>query len=153
MKIAFTGHRPHRLSGKEKEIAEEIYRILKILNDTEYIEAVYSGMAQGADQLAALQAIKIGLPLYCAYPYRRGFCPQEEYINDAAVRIEFISEKYSKNCFAIRDKYMVNHCDLLIAIWDGESYGGTYETMKYAKKQGKRILCISTKAFDSKDGE
>ncbi len=37
-----------------------------------------------------------------------------------------------------RNKYMVNNSDYVLAVWNGSS-GGTYNCIKYAKKQNKKI--------------
>lgn len=41
-----------------------------------------------------------------------------------------------------RNEYMVDNCDLLIAVWDG-SKGGTANCVNYAKKLNKRIIIIN----------
>lgn len=153
MKIAFTGHRPPRLHGNEKNIGIWIYNTLNELMIENKIDAVYSGMAQGSDQIAAMKAILLDLPLYCAYPYPRNhFHPQEQFINERAAQIVTTSAEYTKDCFTKRDQYMVDHCDVLIAIWDGKPWGGTYDTIEYAKVEGKKIIYAPLDLFQSKDG-
>lgn len=44
-----------------------------------------------------------------------------------------------------RNKYMVDNCDILIAVWNGNKKGGTYNCLKYAEKIGKRIIYINPK--------
>ncbi|MDM0587806.1 SLOG family protein [Clostridium perfringens] len=41
----------------------------------------------------------------------------------------------------IRNKFMVDNSDLVIAVWD-KSKGGTYNCVKYAEKLGKKIIII-----------
>lgn len=41
----------------------------------------------------------------------------------------------------IRNKFMVDKADLIIAVWDG-SKGGTCNCVKYAEKLGKKIIVI-----------
>lgn len=43
-----------------------------------------------------------------------------------------------------RNKYMVDNCDLLIAVWDGSKVG-TANCVNYAKKLGKKIIIINPK--------
>lgn len=43
-----------------------------------------------------------------------------------------------------RNEFMVDNCDILIAVWDG-SRGGTYNCIKYCEKQGKEIIRINPK--------
>lgn len=137
MKIALTGHRPERLKGHETEISNWINEQLKT---QEYTEA-YSGMAQGADQIFADSALNNNISLICCFPYRRKFFHEKEIeIMDKAKDIRFISEEYSKQSFWIRDKYMVDNCDVLLAIWDGIEKGGTWITVQYARRVGKPII-------------
>jgi len=42
----------------------------------------------------------------------------------------------------IRNKYMVNNSNVIIAVWNG-SKGGTANCVNYAKKQGKEIVVVS----------
>lgn len=38
---------------------------------------------------------------------------------------------------------MVDNADLVIAVYDGSSSGGTAYTVDYARKQGKKIIIIN----------
>lgn len=145
MKIAITGHQPPRLCRHEKEIGIWIDEVLTTLQKKEHITAAYTGMAQGADQLFAIKAINHNIPLYCTYPYRRTkFHPHEEMINAEATAVEFISERKTPVCYHIRDCYMVDSADVLIAIWDGVPEGGTFDTIQYARKSGVPIVyCLA----------
>jgi hypothetical protein len=40
---------------------------------------------------------------------------------------------------------MVDHCALLIAVYDGESSGGTKNTIDYARKRGRGVILIGAK--------
>jgi uncharacterized phage-like protein YoqJ len=45
----------------------------------------------------------------------------------------------------VRNEYMVNKCDLLIAVYNGDQKGGTYNCIKYAESISKPILKINPK--------
>ena len=136
MKVMVTGHRPQRLKGQEKEISLWLTDMIKKLN----ADICISGMAQGVDQIFAIQAIEENRLLFCYFPYpRHNYHPQEEYIMEHAAQIKFICSVYSQDCYKIRDYAMVDDCDIVLAVWDGIPHGGTYETIKYAKEQGKPI--------------
>lgn len=52
-----------------------------------------------------------------------------------------------KKAFEAVGRYIVDHCDALIAIWNGqesESRGGTYDTIKYARLKKKPVITISS---------
>ncbi len=53
------------------------------------------------------------------------------------------SERYSKDCYMKRNRYMIEQSALVIAVWDGRQTGGTAATVRYAKKQ-ERIVKICT---------
>ena len=138
MKIALTGHRPTRLKGEENSIENWVSEMLMEYKCTEAI----SGMAQGADQIFAQAAINLNIPLVCCYPYKRkSYHPKELYIMDKAKDVRYISDEYIGNSvYFKRDKYMVDNCDILLAVWDGEKQGGTWITIDYANKIGKPII-------------
>ena len=44
-------------------------------------------------------------------------------------------------------RYVVDHCDVLIALWDGKpsrGKGGTAEIIEYARKRGRPLIIVST---------
>ena len=146
MKIAITGHRPGRIVGEEQHIKKWIADCLTKMKCSE----AYSGMAMGTDQIFATVAEEMEIPLICCYPYRRDrFHPIEQRINARAKDVRFISEEYSKKSYWIRDKYMVDNCDVLLAVFDGEKVGGTWITVDYAQRIGKPVVFYE---FGSKYG-
>ena len=46
---------------------------------------------------------------------------------------------YGKRAPLVRDKEMVDFCDVVIAFWDGKSRGTKY-TFDYAKKIGRKVI-------------
>ena len=50
-----------------------------------------------------------------------------------------VSAAYSPSCMQRRDRYMVDHASLLIAMFDG-SAGGTRYTMEYAMRRGIDVV-------------
>lgn len=140
MVIALTGHRPGRLHNHEAEVAKWLSDVYALYNP----DKVISGMAQGVDQIGATQAILAGIPLICVYPFEKNYYhPVEEEIMEKAEEVIHLFSDYSihKNkSYWLRDKYMVDHCDMLVAVWDEIQEGGTWLTIKYAKEQGKKII-------------
>lgn len=41
-----------------------------------------------------------------------------------------------------RNEYMVDNCDILIAVWNGDKKGGTWNCIKYAQQLKKKIIFI-----------
>jgi uncharacterized phage-like protein YoqJ len=64
--------------------------------------------------------------------------------------IQMVSFKeYDLDCMNKRNEWMVDNCDLLIAVWDGTS-GGTANCIKYAVKKKKQIIYIDLKELKLK---
>jgi len=127
---------------------------------TQGYEKFISGMAQGADMICAevvlaLKNVYPHIKLECAIPNRAftvkwaledvrrysSILTRADYIN-------FISEeksydKYSKQDLMLRNIYMVDNSDVIIAVYkEGES-GGTKNTIDYAISKNKDVIIIS----------
>ena len=136
MKLAVTGHRPQRLKGQEKLIKEWAVEQLTRLQPS----AVYNGMAQGADQIVAIAAKELGIPVICCYPFpKKHYHPIEQWIMENN-QVIFVSPKYSKDTYSIRDKFMVDYADKLLCVWDGIGGGGTFLTRNYALQKNKEVI-------------
>ena len=146
-RVCFTGHRPEKLDIDEKEAKNRLrYAIEKAIDDG-FITFI-SGMARGIDMWAAEIVIKerkrnSNIKLICASPYEgfeKSWSFRERYrynsILKKADHVEYISEHYSKQCFQIRNIWMVEHSARAIAAYNGTS-GGTKNTIKYAS--GKKV--------------
>ena len=136
MIMAVTGHRPQRLKGQQKLIKKWAIEQLTYFHPS----AIYNGMAQGADQIIAIAAKELGIPIICCYPFpKQHFHPIEQWIMENNQTI-FTSHNYSKESYYIRDCYMVDHADMLLCVWDGVGGGGTFLTRNYAIKKNKKII-------------
>lgn len=141
MKLAVTGHRPQRLRGQEKEIKKWLAdRIEEYKPDL-----CINGMAAGVDQLFALTAKEKGINLMNVYAFKKDyFNRMEEFLNESADVI-FYADSYAARNYILRDKYMVDNCDVLLAVWDGIENGGTWQTIKYAESIGKKVVYFRIK--------
>lgn len=151
MIVAFTGHRPNKLGGFSLpnptyiKVCRQIEATLKELNP----EKVISGMALGVDQWAAFISHKLKIPFIAAVPFinqesKWPASSQETYhkLIKLAAEVVIVSDgEYSATKMQTRNEWMVNHCDKLIAVWDG-SEGGTGNCVKYAKSKDKEIIYI-----------
>lgn len=152
MKVAFTGHRPDKLGGYRipnptfNFVTRRIHEELVILRPS----LVISGMALGVDQWAAEIAYDLGIPFLAAIPCegQERMWPEESKIRyksllSKASDVVVVSPgKYSPYKMQVRNKWMVDSCDLLLAVWDW-SEGGTANCIKYAQslqRETKYIL-------------
>ena len=136
MIVAVTGHRPERLKGQETLIKKWAKNQLVSLQP----QFIYNGMARGVDQIIAIAAKELNIPIICCYPFpKKNFSPTEQWIIENN-KVIFICPVYSKQSYIIRDKFMVDHSDILLTVWDGIGQGGTFFTRKYAIEKGKKII-------------
>jgi predicted Rossmann fold nucleotide-binding protein DprA/Smf involved in DNA uptake len=84
------------------------------------ISAIISGGAVGVDSIAKSYAQSNNIQLL-------------EYIPNYA--------KFGKAAPLIRNRQIIDSCEMVLAFWDTKSKGTKY-AMDYAKKQNKRVICI-----------
>lgn len=156
MIVAITGHRPDKLGGYD--IPNPTYNhVMRCLDDV-LLELrpsrVLTGMALGVDQWMAELCLFNQVPITAAVPFE-GFesvwppASQEKVRNlltQAAkppnnVRI-ICDPGYQAWKLQRRNEWMVEHSDLLVAIFDGTS-GGTDNCIRYARTRNKQVRIIS----------
>ena len=64
-------------------------------------------------------------------------------IIDKADKVTLVNDHYFRACMLVRNNYMVDRSDLVLAIWNGEQSGGTWHTIQYAKAKGKKVDIIN----------
>jgi uncharacterized phage-like protein YoqJ len=157
MKIAVTGHRPNKLGGEynlegpySNYIRNEIETLLAnwwVANKGNVTGI--SGMALGVDQLFAKICIEVGIPFIAAVPCQGQESPWPEVsriryhrLLERASQVYHVSTStYSKDCMQKRNEWMVDQCDVLIAVWNGTP-GGTKNCLDYAIRKDKLIARI-----------
>jgi len=71
----------------------------------------------------------------------------------AAADLEtLVCENYTPDCMARRNRYLVDHASLLIAVHNGLP-GGTLQTIAYAMGRGVPILDIPVESVKKEDNE
>ncbi len=152
-RVCFTGHRPEKLDISEKEAKNRLRLAIQKAIDDGYTTFI-SGMARGIDMWAAEIVIEERkkndeIKLICASPYEGfekswNFIEKHRYktILKRADYVKYVCEHYSRQCFQIRNVWMVDHSARVIAAYNGES-GGTRNTVQYATKKGIEIYNIS----------
>lgn len=161
-KVAITGHRPGVLF--KHKTYEELYNVLEKVFDGLKPDQIITGMALGADQMAAEAAMYLGIPFLAAIPFEGQadrWKPEqiEKYLQllEWANEIEIISED-PKGRYEIiralhdRNKWMVDRASVVVAMWNGAEKGGTAHCVRYARRvQSKRKLHIIR--IDTASGE
>lgn len=141
-----TGHRPKRLGGYSKRIKEKLLEVAldQIKSFIKEDETVLTGMALGWDTAIAMACMITNTSFTAVVPFKgqEKLWPNADieaynYLLDKASKVEILSNAaYSPHLMFNRDKWMVDRSDAIISLFDGECYGGTYETLRYAKKKG-----------------
>ena len=156
----FTGHRPAKLPWGNDESDPRCLLLRKKLCHA--VQSAYDegfrhficGMAQGCDfyfaeEVLALKEIYSDITLEAAIP-----CPSQADSWSTADRRRYrsildrcdyetmVQDHYSQGCMQRRNRYMVDHSSLVIAVYDGQS-GGTRRTLEYAIMRGVPFLDIN----------
>ena len=149
----FTGHRPQGLPFGFNENDPRCFELIKHLQDLiiEQIERGFThfltGMALGVDTYAAETVLRLRkkfpqITLEAVIPCKGQadrWRPMQEYnyyrILKECDKITLLQEKYTNDCMAKRNRYLVDNSECMIAVW-GCSDGGTAYTVRYAIKKG-----------------
>lgn len=148
----FTGHRPEKLPWGSDEEDPRCAALKQRLHDA--VESAYDegfrhficGMARGCDlyfaeAVLALRAERGDVSLEAAIP-----CPNQTNNWPEADRVRWrqilavcdletmVQDHYTPGCMLRRNRYMVDHSTLVIAVYDGTN-GGTRRTLEYAIRQ------------------
>ena len=166
---AFTGHRPGKLPWGEDESDLRCIALKAKLRAAvesaihEGMEHFICGMAEGCDlyfaeTVLALKSTYPHITLEAAIPcpsqadgsserqkarYRDILSRWERYFT-LVERCDYetmVQQSYTPGCMQRRNRYMVDHASLLIAVNDG-ARGGTRSTIEYAFKRGVNVLDI-----------
>ena len=162
--LAFTGYRTEKLpfAPDEENIGKLKEKLCIIIGEQSKLGVRYfmTGMCRGSDLIAADAVLslreKLGIALWCAVPFEghRNTIPENELalydrvlrqadgvvvLHKGVVRSGEYGRLYNE-----RNRYMVDHCDGLIAICPGHDIkpGGTKNTVEMALKAGKNVIYV-----------
>jgi len=155
----------HRVLGDIEGVWNLIDTALEVIA-TAHADAnlrIISPLAEGADRMVAQQALdKLNASLVVPLPL-----PITEYMQDfntpeskaeflrllerAEEVIEPPNAGSREQCYLAAGMYVINQCDILIAVWDGQpsrGTGGTAEIVQEARKLGLPIAWAHTNNRD-----
>lgn len=164
---AFTGHRPTRFSFKYDETHLACIELKEVLAKQinflyrQGITNFYTGCALGIDLWAgeavlALMELHPEIKLHCVVPFAaqdQKWTPAQQAryhaLLDRSCDVILTQEEYSKDCYYIRNRYLVNHADIVLAVYDMQANkrSGTGYTFHYAQAQNKPIVAIDPDDF------
>lgn len=164
LRIGVTGH--HKLANDQllrNSVQKVLSLIDKTLSHTPHTLAIISALAEGADRLVAKEVLDLLLSGDMEKPYLEAVLPlpESDYIRDfetqeskdefkaflaKARSIRTLEKLESRSAsYDQGGHYVVDNCDVLIAIWNGKpaaGQGGTAEIVEYARTLGKHIFWI-----------
>lgn len=150
--LGVTGHRLKKFryypAGTIPRIKSRLRQEIIRLQPRELI----SGMATGTDQWTAEICVELGVPFVAAVPFngqekKWDRVTQRNYFEllERAKRVVVVSPgPYNPLKMDLRNEWIVDHSDILIAVWNGLG-GGTANTVHYARefKPECRIIRIN----------
>lgn len=162
---AFTGHRPKKYPWRYDETDKRCAKLKEMLEEqiNKLIADGYSdfmsGMAEGTDTWAAEIVLAFreknpALKLHCILPCRDqankwSDSAQKRYfkILGQADSVIYVNRTYKKDCMLERNCFLVDHSELLLAVYNGEKRGGTAATVRYARKHERELVIIDTRSI------
>ncbi len=151
-RFCFTGHLPDKMELGEKEIKPLLERVIDNAIADGYVTFI-TGMAMGTDIWAAeivLERKKRNedLHLICALPHpgfesRRSMTEKMRFnkIIKKADLVKEINDHYFTGCYQVRNEWMVDRSNLVIAVFNGQK-SGTKNTVDYAKRKGVKVVNV-----------
>ena len=164
--VGVTGHRPNRLP--EREWPRVRRDLSEVMAEIETANAgrrpvLVSGLAEGADRLAAFVALGRGWALRAVLAFHSSRFEQDfadphsigefRALVAASAKVEMPGERANANRSA-EDSYdavgqrLLKLCEVLIAVWDGEASrgkGGSVEIIEQARRGGVPVIWVHAK--------
>lgn len=147
--VGVTGHQG-LTPDTEKLVADAIDRQLHEVQELVGI----SSLAEGADQIFAERVLAAGgqltviLPAACyarTFPHGRVRQHYEDLLSRAEQVIRLPFDEPAEEAYWAAGKEVVDQCDLLLAVWNGEpagGLGGTADIVAYARTKGRPTIVI-----------
>lgn len=151
-RCCFTGHRPDKIDLGENDIKPILEKAIDEAIANGYITFI-TGMAMGTDIWAAeivLERKKTNkeLHLICALPHpgfenRRSMTEKMRFnkILKKADLVKEINNHYFAGCYQVRNEWMVDRSNLVIAVFNGQK-SGTKNTVDYAKRKVIKVVNV-----------
>ena len=159
--VTVTGHRPKYLKeGYSQATFNTLVEIAEIWLSKEQPDLIYSGAALGFD-LACIQAcLNLNIPFTAAVPFKNqddkwSVKQQLEYrkLLTYAKKVVYVDELtdlqylvknskpglYNPYKLLLRNKWMIDQCTEVLALWNNKCEGGTYQAVKYAESKGLTV--------------
>ena len=152
---AFTGHRPQKLPWRSDESAPGCIALKnRLAQEVRTLAArgcrtFLSGMAIGTDQWAARAVLNLRREVPDILPCESQdlkWTPEQRegyhILLDQADSVVYVSRQYTSDCMIKRNRFMVDHASVILAVYNGEKRSGTAATVRYARNQGRELWIL-----------
>ena len=108
-------------------------------------------LARGADQAFADAVLELGGALEVVIPasdYFTGISDPasrkrcQAYLDAAASSVTMPYETSGPPAWLAASQYLIDRCDLLLAVWDGSPATGTADAVAYARERGRSTVLV-----------
>lgn len=163
LRVGATGHRALE-ETVERWVTRELdalFSYLARLPSHDQVPRAVSSLAVGADQLFAKAALSHGVSLDVVLPFAR-FVEDFPEGPERDAYEHLLSAAESTTCLPWNGRsngaylagglWVVDHCDILIAIWNGEKaagIGGAGDVVVYCRDAGKPCIHMHTTTFET----
>ncbi len=147
MIITGIAHAPVRLLERTSLPSAELIHLARLALQTYGATRLITSLAPGWEQALAHAAFESGIPYTVAVPFpgRDHEWKKEERVHyykfiARADRVHRISDRYHVLASLDAHLWQVDRADTLIALWDYDFRGETYDTMQYATQSEKQVV-------------
>ena len=152
MKAGITGHQNLLWPGAEEWVRQSLAAAVLEFHVTRGL----TSLARGADQLFAEVLLEAEIPFTAIVPsagYEQTFgddlrTKYEDLLRQADGVENLGRAKPSERAFLEAGQWIVDHTDVVFAVWDGEEargMGGTGDIVKYARREGRKCFHLNPK--------
>jgi hypothetical protein len=164
--VGVTGHRPNRMPEREwHRIRQDLSQVMAEIETANAGRqpVLVSGLAEGADRLAAFVALGRGWGLRAVLAFHSSRFEQDfadahsigefRALVEASDKVEMPGESANPNrsaedSYAAVGQRLLKLCEVLIAVWDGEGSrgkGGSVEIIEQAQRSGVPVIWVHAK--------
>ncbi len=157
MIVAGTGHRPDKLGGYNPTVQRALEHFALAVLTQKRPLGVISGMALGWDQALAIAAVRLGIGFVAAIPFegqekRWPASSQAAYntLLKAASMVHVVTDRAAVSAhpggiagvMQARNEWMVDQSQGVLALWNGDRSGGTFNCVQYAKAGRREVINV-----------
>jgi hypothetical protein len=146
MNITGIAHPPERIRERGYLPSSELIYLAKMALKEYGATSLITSLAQGWEQALAKAAVELEIPFSVAIPYpgrdaewKRDACVFYLDLLARAAEVFRVSDSYSDTAVLEGHYWRVDQSNLVLALWDYDFYGDTFQAMDYALKSGKQV--------------